>query len=125
MTESHVLGVGQIHVGVKDVARATAFYRDVLGLRFLFEYPGMAFFDCGGVRLYLAKADGPTASGASIIYYRVDDIDAAHELLRTRGISFDQPPRKIHEDARHELWLAFFRDSEENTLALMQERPKA
>ena len=119
--------IGQIAVIVKDVARATAFYRDVLGMRFLFDYPGMAFFDCGGVRLYLTAPQEPSSAsgGTSILYYRVPDIDAAHRELSGRGVEFAQPPRKIHEDARHELWLASFRDSEGNTLCLMQERVKA
>lgn len=119
--------IGQIAVIVKDVARATAFYRDVLEMRFLFEYPGMAFFDCGGVRLYLTAPQEPASSsgGTSILYYRVPDVEAAHRELSARGVEFAQAPHKIHEDARHELWMAFFRDSEGNTLAMMQERVKA
>jgi len=122
MTESPVAleSVGQVSIIVKDVERATHFYRDVLGLRFLFEFPGMAFFDCGGVRLYLAPADKP-GLGTSILYYRVSDIRAAAAALEARGVSFLQQPTKVHEDARHELWLAFFKDSEDNTVALMSE----
>lgn len=115
--------VGQISVVVKDVERARNFYRDVLGLTFLFEFPGMAFFDCGGVRLYLAPADKP-GLGTSILYYRVADIRATAATLESRGVAFLQQPAKVHEDARHELWLAFFRDSEDNSLALMSEVAK-
>jgi methylmalonyl-CoA/ethylmalonyl-CoA epimerase len=116
--------IGQISIVVKDVPRATRFYRDTLGLTFLFEYPGMAFFDCGGVRLYLAAAEKPEFDRTSILYYRVPSIqDAAAELER-RGVTFVRKPARVHEDAKHELWLAFFKDSEDNNLALMSEVPK-
>ncbi len=115
--------IGQVSVIVKDVARATRFYRDVLGLRFLFEFPGMAFFDCGGVRLYLTKAEKPEFDHTSIVHYRVNAIQAAAAALVERGVTFDQQPARVHADAHRELWLAFFRDSEENTLALMSEVP--
>lgn len=113
--------IGQVSIVVKDVERATAFYRDTLGLTFLFAFPGMAFFECGGVRLYLATASTPEADRTSILYYRVADIRAAASALEARGVALLQPPAKVHEDARHELWLAFFNDSEGNTLALMNE----
>jgi len=115
-----IQSIGQISIIVKDVERARDFYRDTLELTFLFEFPGMAFFDCGGVRLYLAKAEKPDL-GTSVLYYRVPDIGAAASGLEARGVSFLQPPAKVHEDAKHELWLAFFKDSEGNTLALMSE----
>jgi catechol 2,3-dioxygenase-like lactoylglutathione lyase family enzyme len=115
--------IGQVSIIVKDVDRAKAFYRDTLGMNFLFEFPGMAFFDCGGVRLYLARADKP-GLGTSILYYRVADIQASASALGARGVAFLQRPAKVHEDARHELWLGFFNDSEENTVALMSEVPK-
>lgn len=118
-----IQSIGQISIIVKDVERARNFYRDTLGLAFLFEFPGMAFFDCGGVRLYLAKAEKPEL-GTSILYYRVPDIRAAAAELEARGVSLEAQPAKVHEDARHELWLAFFKDSEENTLALMSEVAK-
>jgi predicted enzyme related to lactoylglutathione lyase len=116
--------IGQISIVVKDVTRATNFYRDTLGLKFLFEFPGMAFFDCGGVRLYLAVAEKPEFDHTSILYYRVADIHAAAGMLENRGVTFLQRPARVHEDARHELWLAEFKDSEGNTLALMSEVPR-
>jgi predicted enzyme related to lactoylglutathione lyase len=119
-TLSGIQSIGQVSIIVKDVERAKAFYRHTLGLTFLFEFPGMAFFDCGGVRLYLARAEKPDI-GTSILYYRVPDIGAAAAALEARGVSFAQPPAKVHEDATNELWLAFFKDSEDNTVALMSE----
>ncbi len=117
--------IGQILVAVKDVPRATAFYRDVLGMKFLFEAPGMAFFDCGGIRLYLGVAEKPEFDRTSILYYRVPSIHEAVAVLQGRGVEFLQQPRKVHEDSRHELWLVGFRDSEGNYLELMSEVPKA
>jgi methylmalonyl-CoA/ethylmalonyl-CoA epimerase len=116
--------IGQIAISVKDVERATAFYRDTLGLRFLFAFPGMAFFDCGGVRLYLTRPQQAEHAHASILYYRVADIRAAAATLESRGVVLLQQPVKVHEDDRHELWLAGFNDSEGNTLELMSEELK-
>jgi methylmalonyl-CoA/ethylmalonyl-CoA epimerase len=129
MTTTHAafgLGpIGQIHVYIQDVDRAVRFYRDVLGMKFLFQFPGMAFFDAGGVRLYLAKPEGTQGTGTSILYYRVADIQAAARELEGRGVTFESRPHLVHQDARHELWLAFFRDTEGNQLGLMSEVPKA
>jgi methylmalonyl-CoA/ethylmalonyl-CoA epimerase len=119
-----IQSIGQIHIAVRDVERAAAFYRDTLGLRFLFQFPGMAFFDCGGVRLYLAKADKPEFDQTSVVYYRVSDIRHAARELESRGVTFVEPPRRVHQDERHELWLASFHDSEGNTVSLMSEVPK-
>ena len=116
--------IGQISVTVKDVDRATAFYRDVLGMKFLFQFPGMAFFDCGGVRLYLARAERPEFDHCSVLYYRVDAIEEAARTLKERGVAFERDPHKLHADERHEIWMAFFKDSEGNTLALMSEVAK-
>lgn len=126
MTDDSVaLGeIGQIAINVRQLDRATAFYRDVLGMRFLFAVPAMAFFQCGGVRVMLGEMEQPEHQHpASIVYYRVPDITAAYEALVARGVSFVQDPVMAHRDDRHELWLAFFHDSEENTVALMSERP--
>ena len=114
----HLGRIGQIAVTARDLGRAVAFYRDTLGMRFLFEAPPkMAFFDCGDVRLLVGEASEP----ASIVYYRVDDIMAAHAALTARGVAFDQPPHLVAQLATHDLWLAFFKDSEGNMLALMAE----
>jgi predicted enzyme related to lactoylglutathione lyase len=107
----------------KDVERARNLYRDTLGLTFFVEFPGMAFFECGSVRLYLAPAGKP-GLGTSILHYRVADIRATAAVLESCGVTFLQQPAKVHEDARNELWRAFFKDSEENTVALMSEVAK-
>lgn len=119
--------IGQIAVRVRELERAIRFYRDVLGMRFLFQAPpGLAFFDCGGVRLLLdmpqdAEFDHP----ASVIYYSVSDIGAAHETLKARGVEFLREPHLIANLGHVEVWMAFFRDPDENVLALMVEIPVA
>lgn len=114
--------IGQIAVNVRDVDRAVAFYRDTLGMRFLFQVPNLAFFDCGGVRLMLGTAEKPEFDHpASILYYKVDDIQAAWRTLSSQGVRFEGEPHLIARMPDHELWMAFFRDSEENMLALMSE----
>jgi catechol 2,3-dioxygenase-like lactoylglutathione lyase family enzyme len=115
--------IGQIAVNVHDLPRAVAFYRDTLGMRFLFEIPQAAFFDCGGVRLMLGTPERPEFDHpASILYYRVDDLPASFEALRARGVRFEDEPHLIARMPDHELWMTFFRDSEDNLLALMEER---
>ena len=113
--------VGQISIIVRDVERAVAFYRDTLGLKLLFQAPpGLAFFECGGVRLMLGLAEG-TQAGTSIIYYAVDDIQRAHDVLAARGVRFVGQPHIVARMPDHDLWLAEFLDSEDNALALMCE----
>jgi methylmalonyl-CoA/ethylmalonyl-CoA epimerase len=115
--------IGQIAIPVANVDRAIAFYRDVLGMHFLFQAPpGLGFFDCGGIRLMLdapAKAQGENYS--SIIYYRVPDLQSAFEALSARGVVFEQAPILTARMPDHELWMAFFRDPDSNLLALMSE----
>jgi methylmalonyl-CoA/ethylmalonyl-CoA epimerase len=113
--------IGQIALTVTNVARATAFYRDILGLTFLFDANNMAFFDCGGTRLMLGLAEQPESTYSSIIYYRTDDIQKTANLLRGRGVAFESEPRMIAKMPDHELWMAFFRDSEGNLAGLMSE----
>ena len=123
MSNEVALGqIGQIAVPVTDVDRAVAFYRDVLGMSFLFQAPpALAFFDCAGVRLML---DGPARAQAgqgSVIYYRVADIQAAFEALSARGATVEAKPHLIAKMPDHELWMAFFRDPDGNAFALMAE----
>jgi len=116
--------IGQISVSVKDVERATAFYRDRLGMRHQFTAPpGLSFFDCSGVRLMLSRPEGP-AHGTYILYFRVPDIQSAHRTLTGRGVRFHDAPHLIAEMDTYDLWMAFFYDSEDNMMGLMSEVPK-
>jgi methylmalonyl-CoA/ethylmalonyl-CoA epimerase len=114
--------IRQIAIVCKDVARATAFYRDTLGLRFLFApSPTLAFFEVGGVRLMLSPAEGD-ANGTSALYYLVTDIQAHVDALAAKGVPFIDKAHMIARLPDHELWLAEFRDSENNVMALMEEK---
>jgi len=117
--------IGQIAVPVSDIDRAIGFYRETLGMTFLFQAPpGLGFFDCAGVRLMLdAPAKAQSRNYSSIIYYRVADLDTAYRSLSDRGVHFEAPPHLIARLPDHELWMAFFRDPDENLLALMSEVP--
>lgn len=119
--------IGQIHISAKDFERARAFYGDVLELEMLFDVPeqNMAFFDCGGVRIYLGVPSSPEYAANSFLYYRVDDIEAAYERLKAKGVEFLHPPHAIHKTDESELWMAGFRDSEGNFAQLMCEKPIA
>ena len=114
--------IGQIAVPVTDVERAIQFYRDTLGMRFLFQAPpGLGFFDVGGVRLML---DGPAraqAGNSSVIYYKVPDLQAAFTTLSGRGVKFEAEPHLIAKLPDHDLWMAFFRDPDKNLIGLMSE----
>ncbi|MFN2577117.1 MAG: VOC family protein [Pyrinomonadaceae bacterium] len=118
--------IGQIFVNVKNLERAIAFYRDILGMTFLFQAPpNMAFFDCGGVRIMLGIADRPDLDHpASIIYYKVDDIDRVYTTFRGRGVEFIVKPHLVAPMPTYDLWLADFKDSEGNFVALMSEVPR-
>jgi methylmalonyl-CoA/ethylmalonyl-CoA epimerase len=114
--------IGQVAVPVTDVERAVRFYRDTLGMRFLFQAPpGLAFFDLSGVRLML---DGPAKAQAgkgSVLYYQVADLQAAYATLSERGVRFETEPHLVAKMPDHELWMAFLRDPDQNLLALMSE----
>jgi len=117
--------LGQVAVPVQDVARATAFYRDVLGLPFLFAAGQLSFFDCGGVRLMLDKPEKAEFDHpSSILYFSVSDIQAAHRKLVSAGAVIVEEPRVIAPMADHDLWMSFFRDTEGNVMALMSEVPR-
>ena len=115
--------IGQIAVVVHDVPRAVAFYRDTLGMRFLFDAPPkMAFFDCGGIRLMLSLPEGAEFDHpGSIIYYGVEDIHAAAAALTARGVVFDTAPHIVARLPHADLWMGFFRDPDGNVLAVMSE----
>lgn len=114
--------VGQIHIPVTDLARAVDFYRNTLGMTFLFEVPRMAFFDCGGIRLMLGTPeDGAAALTGTILYYQVEDIHASFASVEARGAAVLGKPHFVATLATGDLWMAFLRDSEGNTFALMSE----
>jgi len=115
--------IRQIAVVCKDVARATAFYRDTLGLPFLFAAgPALAFFDCGGVRLMLSSDNEGHDNLSSMLYYLVTDIEGTQSDLESKGVSFVEKPHMIAKMPDHELWLSAFKDSEGNLLGLMEEK---
>jgi len=115
--------IGQIALIVHDVERAVAFYRDTLGLPFLFQPgPHLAFFDAAGVRLMLTLPSAPELDHpSSILYFKVADLAQAHAVLAARGVEILHPPRLTARLPDHELWMCFFKDSEGNLLALMSE----
>lgn len=117
-----ITDVGQIAINAKDLRRAVGFYRDVLGLPLLFEIPNAAFFMAGAVRLMVGTAEQPEFDHpASILYYRVADIHASFASLTAAGVRIEHEPRMIAKMPDHDLWMGFFRDSEDNVAALMSE----
>jgi len=125
-TNLGITNIGQISIIVHDLPRATAFYRDVLGLPLLFTAGNMAFFDCGGVRLMLGPASSPELDHpSSILYFRVPDISVAHRRLVELGVKIEAPPRLIAPMKTYDLWMVGFRDSEGNIMQLMSDVPRA
>jgi methylmalonyl-CoA/ethylmalonyl-CoA epimerase len=121
-TEPGLRQIGQIAINAKDVARATAFYRDVLGLTLLFQAgPNLSFFDCGGIRLMITVPEAEFDHPSTILYYKVDDIRASYESLKARGAEFRDEPHFLAKMSDHDLWMTFLKDSEGNTLGLMSE----
>jgi methylmalonyl-CoA/ethylmalonyl-CoA epimerase len=118
--------IRQIAINVHDLERATAFYRDTLGMKLLFEVPNLAFFDAGGVRLMLGKGETPEIDHpGSILYYLVPDIQAAHATLVSKGVQVLREPALIAPMPDHDLWISDYKDSEDNMFALMSEVPRA
>lgn len=121
-----ITAVGQIAINCHDLKRAKEFYRDKLGMRFLYEFPGLAFFDCGGVRLMLSEPEKPEFDHpGSIIYYSVADIHLASRAIVDKGVALEHEPQLIARMPDHDLWMSFLRDSEGNLLGLMAEMKNA
>jgi methylmalonyl-CoA/ethylmalonyl-CoA epimerase len=121
-TEFQLSQIGQIALPVADLERAVAFYKDKLGMNHLFSVPNMAFFDCGGIRLMLGLPEqGEANRSGSIIYFKVADIQTAYQTLSGRGVHFEDSPHLIARMDSYDLWMAFFRDSENNLLSIMAE----
>jgi predicted enzyme related to lactoylglutathione lyase len=118
--------IGQIAVNVHDLDRATIFYRDTLGLPLLFSAGGMAFFDCGGIRLMLSRPEKPEFDHpGSILYFTVADIQATYQRMTAGGAKFVDEPHVVARMPDHDLWMTFFHDTEQNLLALMSEVRRA
>jgi len=114
--------IGQIAITTHDLPRSVVFYREALGLEYLFEAGPLAFFGCGDVRIMLAVPENEEVDHpSSIVYFRVADIAAAREELLARGVPFDDEPHLIARMPDHELWMTFFRDPDRNLLGLMSE----
>jgi methylmalonyl-CoA/ethylmalonyl-CoA epimerase len=116
--------IGQIALPVSDIDRAEAFYGEVLGLRKLYRFGDLTFFDCAGVRLLLEKSNDMVGTMRGCIYFRCADIALAVAELMQRGLTFNSTPHLIAKMDDHDLWMAFFSDPDGHTLALMQEAPK-
>jgi methylmalonyl-CoA/ethylmalonyl-CoA epimerase len=118
-----ILRIGQIAINAHDVDRAAAFYQNALGLKLLFKAPpGLAFLDCGGVRLMLSRPEKPEFDHpGSVLYFAVPDIQAAHARMKESGVKFEDDLHLIAKMPDHDLWMTFFRDSEGNLMGLMSE----
>lgn len=122
MTFAAIAGIGQVAIRARDLPAAVTFYRDALGLQYLFEAGPLAFFMCGDVRLMLSPPETDEVDHpASTLYFRVGDLDAAYRELSGRGVEFVDEPHLIAKLPDHELWMAFFRDPDGNLMALMSE----
>jgi len=117
--------LGQVAINVHDLDRATTFYRDILGLPLLFTAGTLAFFDCAGVRLMLTHPEKPEFDHpGSVLYFTVSDIDGAHRQMLASGVHFEDAPHRIARMPTYDLWMTFFRDPDQNLLALMSEVPQ-
>jgi methylmalonyl-CoA/ethylmalonyl-CoA epimerase len=121
----HLNEIGQIALTVQDLQRAKDFYQNTLGMQLLFEAGAMAFFQCGGIRLMLGASEKPVSSEGTILYFLVADIHGVHSALKDRGVPFVQEPHLVARMKSHDLWLAFFKDPDGNTLALISEIGRA
>ena len=123
MSRFEATHIAQIAITVDDLERAKLFYRDALGLTHLFDAPpGLSFFQCGETRLMLSLPEGATARGNSILYYAVEDAEAACRRLAADGVRFEEDPKRIATVGGKDIWLAIARDSEDNLFGLMSER---
>jgi len=117
----HFDRIGQIAITVDDLARAKNFYQNTLGMTFLFDAGTMAFFQCGNVRLMIGTAERPGPRGGTILYFKVDDIQATFTALQAQVVVFVQNPHHVAKMPDHDLWMAFLKDPEDNTIGIMSE----
>ena len=123
----HLSEIGQIALTVSDLARAKAFYKDILGMSLLYDAGTMVFFQCGATRLMIGLPEAgapevPENRSGTILYFKVPDIQATVETLRSASVVFTQEPHSVAKTPTYELWMAFFKDPDENQLALMNEQ---
>lgn len=117
----HLEKIGQIAITVTDLSRAKDFYENTLGMRFLFETGPLVFFQCGDIRLMLSNSDGDKPRGGTILYFKVEDLDAVYRHLTGAGVEFLQAPHLIAKMPDHDLWMAFLKDPDGNVLGVMSE----
>jgi len=123
--EVHLNEIAQVALTVQNLAEAKAFYRDVLGMQFLFDAGTMAFFQCGAIRLMIGTSDKSAGTSGTILYFRVPDIQRAHASLTSKGVAFVQDPHLTARMKSHDLWLAFLKDPAGNILGLLSEVERA
>ncbi len=121
----HLDEIGQIALTVSNLEESKTFYRDVLGMKFLFDAGTMAFFQCGTVRLLIGTGGQTSPGGGTILCFRVKDIEQVHATLTEEGVEFIQPPHLVARMKTHDLWLADLKDPSGNLLALMDEKPRS
>jgi predicted enzyme related to lactoylglutathione lyase len=114
--------IKQIYIPVKELDRAVQFYRETLEVPFLFQAGKLAFFDCGGVRLMLSPPENDVfAKSSPILYLSVASIDDAYVQLKNVAVTFIDEPHCVAKMDTTETWMSFFKDSEDNVLALLSE----
>lgn len=121
----HFDNIGQIAITVRDLARSKAFYQDTLGMKFLFDAGAMCFFQCGDIRFMIGVSEQPVSLGGTILYFKVEDIQKTHALLREQGVVFHQTPHLVAKMPNHDLWMAFLKDPDDNVIGMMSEIPRA
>lgn len=120
----HFEKIGQIAITVTDLARSKDFYLNTLGMRFLFETGPLVFFQCGDIRLMLSTTEASQPRGGTVLYFKVEDINAVHGHLKDRGASLVDSPHLIAKMPDHDLWMFFLRDPDENLIGVMSEVPQ-
>ena len=122
MSDLHLGPIGQISLLVTDTERSVQWYRDVLGLPHLYTFGDLAFFDCGGTRLFLSKPEDGVFKPSSVIYFTVGDINQAYQEMKNRKVEFAAAPHLIfrHPSGMEE-WMAFFKDPDGQLLGLMSQ----
>ncbi len=120
----HFDTIGQIAITVGDLKRSKDFYQNALGMKFLFDAGNMAFFQCGNIRLMIGTSDQAGPRGGTILYFKVQDIQETHALLKDHGVEFEQAPHLVAKMPGHDLWMAFLKDPDGNILGMMSEVPR-